>query len=529
MAGDDFVCDFHGGLVDEDVVMYRNISNRIPSPSPIQTETCLLFAQPEDLSSPHPSTSSSRSSSVGPGSAQNWSIKNNRLLLFCDIVLKHVNYPHAFLEPCDDEQEESSEESKSNILKNERSSSSPLNSVGESARESTRSSTSSTDSVLAELEPEEVDKATYESVTCWCGKPFAGRPMIECDYCLVWYHMSCEQVRRSNIPNHFQCSRCKEDKRRRKKRPAPKDGSTRKGEKKKRVSNSSNMVTSPILDLPTRVSSPLNISEHKPDLGASFSNSLERPSSPFLDDERKPPVLQPKGIFLHELNGTPLPPPLLSASSCSTPTNPKTKVPLPPPLIPSFEKEQTKSKDSASRPRHKKSKGEGKRRSSGSGRSAKSSSMTSSPSTPQASSVLSPVGLSVSASCQPPLLPYKQMPHSGAHLNNSSRGHSKLSHVTVYGDKGDGSSSSSRPSYGPPLQQQSIPPPVLTAAPKNFHRGGGSVITSNPSAPPILVDHQKLRSQAVSANHSISATGILPSNHHYHHLPPPLLHPQNSV
>ncbi|CAL8105668.1 unnamed protein product [Orchesella dallaii] len=277
-----------------------------------------------------------------------------------------------------------------------RSSSSTLNSVGESARESTRSSTSSTDSVLAELDPEEVDKATYESVTCWCGKSFAVRPMIECDYCLVWYHMSCEQIRRSNIPNHFKCSRCKEDKRRRKKRPALKDCSTRKGEKKKRVSNSSNMIWA----------------HHSP-------------------------------------------------------------IPL--------------------------------------------------------SDLLSPVGLSVSASCQPPMLPYKQMPHSGAHLNSSSRGHSKLSHVTVYGDKGDGSSSSSRPSYGPPFQQQSIPPPVLTAAPKNFHRGGGRVITSNPSAPPILVDHQKLRSPAVSANHSISATGIPPSNHHYHQLPPPLLHPQNSV
>lgn len=80
-----------------------------------------------------------------------------------------------------------------------------------------------------------VDKETFESVSCWCGKPFAGRPMIECDLCLVWFHMSCEQVRRNNIPQRFHCSRCKEAGRRRKKRPAKED-SPRKGPKKKRKS-----------------------------------------------------------------------------------------------------------------------------------------------------------------------------------------------------------------------------------------------------------------------------------------------------
>ncbi|ODM94995.1 PHD finger protein 23 [Orchesella cincta] len=465
--------------------MYRNIANRIPSPSPIQTETCLLFAQPEDLSSPHPSTSSSRSSSVGPGSAPNWSINNNRLLVFCDIVLKHVNYPHAFLEPCDDEQEESSEENKNDILKTDRSSSSPLNSVGESARDSTRSSTSSTESVLAELDPEEVDKATYESVSCWCGKPFAGRPMIECDYCLVWYHMSCEQVRRSNIPIHFQCSRCKEEKRRRKKRPAPKDGSSRKGEKKKkkkdnaaatpRLSTSSPTSSSvPILDSPVRISSPRkSISEHEPELGTPFS-------SPFREDELKPPILQPTGILMHELRGSPPPPPLL----CPAPTN--NTVPPPPPLISSYEKERTKSKDSRSR--HKKSKAEGKRRRS-SGGGAKSSSMTSTPpAAPLSSSVLSPVGLSSGpAGCQqPPVLPYKTHPHSVL-ISTTAAATKKLSHVTVYGDKGE-SSPPSRSLYSSSSLQQ---PPVLTAAPKPF------IMEEEASSPPRRPTSSTIRNYGV--------------------------------
>lgn len=50
---------------------------------------------------------------------------------------------------------------------------------------------------------------SFNSVTCFCRKPFAGRPMIECSGCLTWYHMSCVKVKRKNIPEYYYCDGCK--------------------------------------------------------------------------------------------------------------------------------------------------------------------------------------------------------------------------------------------------------------------------------------------------------------------------------
>lgn len=53
------------------------------------------------------------------------------------------------------------------------------------------------------------DGDSFNSVTCFCGKPFAGRPMIECSSCLTWLHMSCAKVKRKNIPEFYYCDGCK--------------------------------------------------------------------------------------------------------------------------------------------------------------------------------------------------------------------------------------------------------------------------------------------------------------------------------
>lgn len=53
------------------------------------------------------------------------------------------------------------------------------------------------------------DGDSFNSVTCFCGKPFAGRPMIECSGCLTWLHMSCAKVKRKNIPEFYYCDNCK--------------------------------------------------------------------------------------------------------------------------------------------------------------------------------------------------------------------------------------------------------------------------------------------------------------------------------
>ena len=46
-------------------------------------------------------------------------------------------------------------------------------------------------------------------VTCYCGKPFAGRPMIECSKCEIWIHLKCAGLRRNNIPDTWHCKKCK--------------------------------------------------------------------------------------------------------------------------------------------------------------------------------------------------------------------------------------------------------------------------------------------------------------------------------
>ncbi|KAK2705364.1 PHD finger protein 23B-like isoform X2 [Artemia franciscana] len=66
-------------------------------------------------------------------------------------------------------------------------------------RDSASSSTESDD---------EVDG--FNEVTCYCGKPYAGRPMIECSRCLTWLHLSCARVKRTNIPDEYICTRCRE-------------------------------------------------------------------------------------------------------------------------------------------------------------------------------------------------------------------------------------------------------------------------------------------------------------------------------
>lgn len=54
----------------------------------------------------------------------------------------------------------------------------------------------------------DVDADSYNLITCYCGKPYAGRPMIECSCCLTWLHLSCAKIKRKNIPEIFICVKC---------------------------------------------------------------------------------------------------------------------------------------------------------------------------------------------------------------------------------------------------------------------------------------------------------------------------------
>uniref|UniRef100_A0A8C2TSI4 PHD finger protein 13 n=1 Tax=Coturnix japonica TaxID=93934 RepID=A0A8C2TSI4_COTJA len=52
----------------------------------------------------------------------------------------------------------------------------------------------------------------WDLITCFCLKPFAGRPMIECSECATWIHLSCAKIRKSNVPEIFICQRCRDAK-----------------------------------------------------------------------------------------------------------------------------------------------------------------------------------------------------------------------------------------------------------------------------------------------------------------------------
>lgn len=59
------------------------------------------------------------------------------------------------------------------------------------------------------------DKLEYTSedeswnlVTCFCRRPFAGRPMIECSGCNTWVHLFCAKIRKSAVPDVYTCPRC---------------------------------------------------------------------------------------------------------------------------------------------------------------------------------------------------------------------------------------------------------------------------------------------------------------------------------
>ncbi|XP_028839632.1 PHD finger protein 23B-like isoform X1 [Denticeps clupeoides] len=51
---------------------------------------------------------------------------------------------------------------------------------------------------------------SWDLITCYCGKPFAGRPMIECNQCGIWVHLSCVKIKKSNVPDVFFCHKCRD-------------------------------------------------------------------------------------------------------------------------------------------------------------------------------------------------------------------------------------------------------------------------------------------------------------------------------
>ncbi|XP_071447661.1 PHD finger protein 13-like isoform X2 [Hetaerina americana] len=112
--------------------------------------------------------------------------------MFCKFILEYENYDMV-------KQEELREQSESPI-----SSSGSL--VDSLKSESTSGSLSPDTRKGSEVD---LDEESYDLITCFCLKPFAGRPMIECSKCLTWIHLSCAKIKKTNIPKVFICNKCK--------------------------------------------------------------------------------------------------------------------------------------------------------------------------------------------------------------------------------------------------------------------------------------------------------------------------------
>ncbi|NWZ34323.1 PHF13 protein, partial [Brachypodius atriceps] len=101
------------------------------------------------------------------------------------------------------------------LFSGERKSPSPCSILDQSTGEDTSRNTSQLSAVEFAEVPNtkaEADDDAWDLITCFCMKPFAGRPMIECNECATWIHLSCAKIRKSNVPDIFICQRCRDAK-----------------------------------------------------------------------------------------------------------------------------------------------------------------------------------------------------------------------------------------------------------------------------------------------------------------------------
>ncbi|CAL1280054.1 unnamed protein product [Larinioides sclopetarius] len=117
----------------------------------------------------------------------------NSLLLFCDLILKYEKYK-IDKEELDDESFSSSGSERTNDS---------FSSENENNEDKYSNEDGKTDSDQDD---------SWNLITCYCMKPFRGRPMIECTQCGTWIHMSCAKIRPNNVPDVFICQFCRKPK-----------------------------------------------------------------------------------------------------------------------------------------------------------------------------------------------------------------------------------------------------------------------------------------------------------------------------
>lgn len=116
-------------------------------------------------------------------------------LMFCKMILDYENY----------------DETREDSLRR-RHTSSPLGSTGSGGESSLSSFQGDQDSIQSPGEndiSDQEDSDEDDQITCYCKKPYAGRPMIECSSCGTWVHLACAKVKRTAIPDVWHCPLCK--------------------------------------------------------------------------------------------------------------------------------------------------------------------------------------------------------------------------------------------------------------------------------------------------------------------------------
>jgi len=122
---------------------------------------------------------------------------SENFLMFCKMILDYENYEETLRED----------------QLRRRHTSSPLGSTGSGAE--SNMSSSQDDSVLESPAQRQntlisdEDSEDDGDVTCYCKKPYGGKPMIECSSCSIWVHLSCAKVKRTAIPDIWYCALCK--------------------------------------------------------------------------------------------------------------------------------------------------------------------------------------------------------------------------------------------------------------------------------------------------------------------------------
>lgn len=127
-------------------------------------------------------------------------------LMFCKMILDYENYD-----------DNSSDAMRYRHTSSPMGSTASMGSLGSNGESSLSSFTEDpeTQSPSAAIDPDMsdedivTDEGEDEEITCYCKKPYGGRPMIECSSCQTWVHLTCAKVKRTAIPDVWYCSLCK--------------------------------------------------------------------------------------------------------------------------------------------------------------------------------------------------------------------------------------------------------------------------------------------------------------------------------